>query len=563
MKLKDYLQIALRHPPGKLVLLLVCMLLAGALEGVSVSLFLPLVKIMTRGESSVTLPYTGLQLTFAALLVSILALFALKAAFVYWQKWWVARLVLDFERSLKQDIYSAVFESDWKFFLQEKTGTFASAMSQNARIAADVFKVLTLLATEAVYIVVYCVIGLSISFPAFLLSIAAGMVPLWFLRGYIGRSREIGAQAVAMKNETMGRVIEDFSGAKSIKGNRLEKFREKQVFEMLSDVMRTELRGEKFAAKVDSFPDLLMAVVVCLVLFVSRSVLRVPGENLLVLVMVLYRMSRRLILFQGYKQRFWLYLPYYDLCRDVVSKARERKETSGSRCFEGLERGVELSGVDFSYDSHPVLKSLSMTIRKNALTAIVGRSGSGKTTIVDLVTGLLRPDAGRVLVDGVDLSEYDVFSWRKKIAYVPQECLLVNGTIEENIRMDDGAATFTAVEEAARQAHADEFIRRQPDGYGTRVGDRGLRLSGGQRQRIALARALLRKPELLILDEATSALDSESENKVQQAIETLRGKLTILVIAHRFSTIERSDIVYTLENGSSSESGVRQLQDRR
>ncbi len=555
MKLADYFKIVMRFSPKRTLLVVASILSAGALEGVSFALFLPLIQVMTQGASSVKLPLVGIEISVPVLLGVILALFTFKAVLIFFQKYFTASLTLDFERSIKQDIYSSVFESDWRFYMREKTGTLANAMSQHARIASDAFKILLLAAAEAVNVLIYCLVGIWISVPAFLLSAAVGAGLYFPLKKFINRSREIGAQTVAVKNESMTHVIEDFSAIKAIKGNRLEEFRTQHVFDQLGAIKKLEFRGDKFGALMDSLPDLMMAVVASAILFVSFRWLKVPGANLLVLVMALYRLNRRLLLFQGYKQRLFLYLPYYDSCREIIRKAREKKEVSGSHRFEALQKGIELSNINFSYGDRPVLQSFSMTIQKNALTAIVGRSGSGKTTAVDLVTGLLKPDHGCVLIDGRNLAEYDIASWRKRIAYVSQEVLLVNGSIEDNIRMDQKDASPEALIEAARQAHADEFIRLQPDGYKTLVGDRGLRLSGGQRQRIALARALLRRPELLILDEATSALDSESEKMVQNAIEFLRGKLTILVIAHRFSTIGRADMVYVLENGKSVESG--------
>ena len=186
---------------------------------------------------------------------------------------------------------------------------------------------------------------------------------------------------------------------------------------------------------------------------------------------------------------------------------------------------------------------------------LVGRSGSGKSTCVDLLVGLLQPDAGVITVDGITLSHYSMTSFRKRVSYVSQDLFLLNDTLFRNIAFGDQNITRAQVQEACRLAQAQEFIEALPLGYDTVLGEHGASLSGGQKQRIALARALTRKPDILILDEATSALDNESEKQVQAAIESLSGDITIIVIAHRLSTVRNADYLYLFENGRIIEEG--------
>jgi ABC-type multidrug transport system fused ATPase/permease subunit len=187
--------------------------------------------------------------------------------------------------------------------------------------------------------------------------------------------------------------------------------------------------------------------------------------------------------------------------------------------------------------------------------ALVGRSGAGKTTLVDVLMGFYEPTSGAVLVDGVPLQDLDINSWRGHIGFVPQDAFLFNMSLRENLLWSKTDATEEQLRQACLQANAIEFIEKLPQGYDTLVGERGVRLSGGQRQRIALARALLRQPEVLILDEATSALDSHSERMIQESIEKISQHTTIVVIAHRLSTIQKADCIYVLDEGRVVESG--------
>ena len=222
---------------------------------------------------------------------------------------------------------------------------------------------------------------------------------------------------------------------------------------------------------------------------------------------------------------------------------------------------IEFKEVKFSYPQRndmEVLKSVSFNIQPNQTFAIVGASGSGKTTITNLLLGFYKSDVGQVLVDGVSVNEYDLNHLRENMAIVPQEVMLFSGTIQENIRFGQTDATDEQVVLAAQQANAWEFIESFPDGMQTEVGDRGIQLSGGQKQRVAIARALLKNPSILILDEATSALDSESEKLVQDALQNLMKNRTSLVIAHRLATIRKVDKILVMQNGAIVETGTHQ-----
>jgi len=222
---------------------------------------------------------------------------------------------------------------------------------------------------------------------------------------------------------------------------------------------------------------------------------------------------------------------------------------------------IEFKDVKFSYPQRndmEVLKSVSFTIQPNQTFAIVGASGSGKTTITNLLLGFYKSDVGQVLVDGVSVTDYDLNHLRENMAIVPQEVMLFSGTIQENIRFGQTDATDEQVVLVAQQANAWEFIESFPDGMQTEVGDRGIQLSGGQKQRVAIARALLKNPSILILDEATSALDSESEKLVQDALQNLMKNRTSLVIAHRLATIRKVDKILVMQNGAIVETGTHQ-----
>jgi ABC-type multidrug transport system fused ATPase/permease subunit len=242
---------------------------------------------------------------------------------------------------------------------------------------------------------------------------------------------------------------------------------------------------------------------------------------------------------------------------EILNDREEAQAKSGMR-VDGIDGSIQFKDVNFRYaqrDDVQVLKNVSFSIEKNDKIALVGSSGSGKTTIASLMLNFYNVTEGEILMSGTAIDNYDLNYLRSNMAYVPQDVLLFSGSIFENIHFGNPNAAEEEVIEAAKKANAWEFITSFPSGMETEVGDRGIQLSGGQKQRIAIARAILKNPIILILDEATSALDSVSEKLVQEALDVLMKDRTSIVIAHRLSTIKKADMILVLENGVVSESG--------
>jgi ATP-binding cassette subfamily C protein len=295
-------------------------------------------------------------------------------------------------------------------------------------------------------------------------------------------------------------------------------------------------------------------------LYVAVAWAQLGTAQLVLMVFVFTRLLPRI----GAIQSSWQHIVHYSPAFDAVEKLRaeldaEREELPPETARLELSRSVSLENVSFSYGpsgDREAIRNATVVLPARRMTALVGASGAGKSTLADLLLGLLAPTEGRVLVDGEPLAGARLAAWRNSVGYVPQEPFLFHDTVRANLLWARPDATEAELWTVLEAAAAKEFIMRLPLGLDTVVGDRGVRLSGGERQRLTLARALLRRPTLLLLDEATSSLDNENERFVQDAIERLHGELTIVVIAHRLSTVRGADQVIVLAAGQVVETGT-------
>jgi len=241
---------------------------------------------------------------------------------------------------------------------------------------------------------------------------------------------------------------------------------------------------------------------------------------------------------------------------NLQKRAIELTKNFGRDKFINFKDEIKFENVDFSYENkNKIIKNLSLKIKKGEFIAFVGKSGTGKSTIIDLIMGLNNPQKGKILVDNNPLENLEINSYREKIGYIPQTGLLFNMSVLDNIKWANENASDEKIKEVCKQAFAHDFIESFEDGYNTNVGERGVRLSGGQLQRISLARALIKDPDILILDEATSALDINSEQHIQNTLKNIYSSKTIVVIAHRLSTIQKADRIFVIEGGNLKEEG--------
>ncbi|MEE2892639.1 MAG: ABC transporter ATP-binding protein [Pseudomonadota bacterium] len=545
--------------PGQSVVLVLALLLSGLAGSVGLSAVLPVLNIAFDSDSADqgavervltdALASVGIEPNLAVLLGIIVIAVFFKAVLVFFAEVRIGYIAADVATDLRMRLLRAILRSKWSYFTQHSPGKLANSMSTEAFRASRAFVTGVKLVALAIESVVYASFALAVSATATLLSIVAGTLILLASRSLVRIARDGGNRQTIWYRQLLSTLTDTLQSVKSFKSMGREYLADEVLAEDTEQLRKALKREELGVAAMESALEPMYGIVIALGLWVSVMVFDVEMTTITFLVIVLANLLKQVGKLQKQYQRLQTYESAYWAMEDNIDVAISEAEPKGGRDETGLAEEIRLEKVDFAYADVPVLQGVSLKIPARTLTCLVGESGSGKSTITDLVMGLIRPDAGRVFVDGVDLTTLDLARWRHQIGYVPQENLLLHASVRLNLTLGDPGVDDEMAERALRAADAWDFVSALADGLETTVGERGTLLSGGQRQRILIARALLWRPRLLILDEATSSLDPESDRAIAATLKALSRELTVLVVAHQSALTEAADHVYRLERG--------------
>lgn len=536
---------------------LLCLLSANLFGGIGIATLLPLLTIATDSESSSPLvkyakelfDRVGLQLAIEPLLVIVVLGLALKATLSLVANCYVGYAVTEVTTRLRRKMIPLFFAARWDWFVQQPTGRIMHSVKGLPSTSGAAFGDAARFIAQALETAVYAIIALVVSWKVALAGALAGLVITGLLDRFVRRSRRAGKKQTIRQREIAIIFSNTVANLKALKAmsRHHDLYR---LFDHKTLQWRKISRKQVFNREGRTgFQDIIFAFLLGLGAYLALIVWQVPVLELIVIGVVLNRGVRGMGKLQSAFQSVITYdYPFHELQRftEEIEAAREPNRIGKPAT---LNHNCRLEGVSFAYQDAPVLKSVDLDISIGKITVLTGPSGAGKTTIADLLLGLLSPKSGRILVDGVSLSEIDVETWRRLIGYVPQESVLLYESILANIQLGDPSISTKDVEEALRSAGAWDFVSERPQGMNAIVGERGQILSGGQRQRLALARAIVHRPKLLILDEVTSALDPETELKTCQLVRELSKDVAVLAITHRPAFLEIADEAYELVDG--------------
>jgi ATP-binding cassette subfamily C protein len=553
-----------RAYPGQSLAVLVCLIVAAAAEGVGYSALLPLLTLAIEPEEAApatpsgfdatvrdALERVGIEPTLQALSLIFLGALWLRGAILLLSRrqvgYTVARIATDFRLRLLRALLSA----RWSYFTRQRAGTAANAMATEAQRASFAYHNLALMMTGVIDCVIYTGVALAMSWQATLGAMTCALITVSALSALVRMSGRAGHKQVRLLKSLLGRLTDTLQAAKRLKAggreqalaalldrdsNRLNRQLQRRVFS--KEALRALQEPIVYSLILGGF---VLAMTVVDMAFPSVAVLALLFGRTLSCINTVQRKYQAVVVEES---AVWS-------VHEMIEQAERESESSGDRAPQ-LERGIELRGVHVRHGEQSILENVNLEIPVGSITAIVGPSGGGKTTVVDLITGLVEPESGQILVDGVPLPELDLRAWRRMVGYVPQDVALLHDSIRNNVTFGDPDVSDAAIEQALRQAGAWEFIARLPEGLDMVVGERGSLLSGGQRQRIGIASALVHHPRLLILDEATGALDARSEAEIWAAVERLRGRMTVIAVSHQSALGRVADRAYRIANGRAS-----------
>lgn len=506
---------------------------------------------------------SGASMTLLMLGVFLVIMTLLKTAAYYASSATIIPLRTGIVRDIRTQLYDKVLSLPLGFFSKEKKGDIIARMSSDVvEVENSIASSLDMLIKNPILIIIYFATMLYVSWQLTLFTIL--VIPLlgWIM-GLVGRKlKQRSLVAQAKLSETMSQMEETLGGLRIIKAFLAENKMSKRFLKVSNELRNATMKVTMRQAMAHPASEFLGTCIIVLVLWFGGTLILsnnspISAPAFIYYMTILYSIINPLKEFSKASYNIPRGLASVERIDKILDTKNPIFDKSDAVAIKGLEKGIELHNLTFSYDGEKtVLNNINLTIEKGKTVAIVGQSGSGKSTMVDLIPRYYDATDGRVLIDGVDVKDMTVRSLRSLIGNVNQEAILFNDTFYNNITFGVENATMEQVIEAAKIANAHDFIIASENGYDTVVGDRGCLLSGGQRQRISIARAILKNPPILILDEATSALDTESERLVQEALERLMKTRTTIAIAHRLSTIRNSDEICVLRDGEIVERGT-------
>lgn len=544
-----------RAYPGRTFLMIALLVFAGVAEGVGLVALLPLVQTVvtqTSDEIADSLLGTaygwfGISATLGIVLGSIVVLIAMKALFLWLAMRQVGYTAAMVATELRQRLIHALTFARWSHFAGRPAGHLTEAMSAQASRSATAYSDACATIADLIQVFVYLVIVLFVSPLAALLAVFGGALMVVLYRPFIKMTRSAGADQTRSMRTVVARLTELLAEVKPVKAMGREDdvwpLLERETQEFQTAQRRVILARES----VSAFHEPIAVTLIAAGLYAALTYADLPVTELVVLAIIFYRLMTKASQVQGRYQTLLSNESAYWALVDEIQAAEEAHEQQdgGTRSPE-LRDGIELEGLSIAFGDKVVLTDLNARFAAGEFIALSGPSGAGKTTLADIIMGLLQPDAGRVLIDGVPLTEIDKQGWRSGIGYVPQDVLLFHDTVRANVTLGKPGLDDDDVRAALHAAGAEAFVDELPGGLDYSVGEHGARISGGQRQRIAIARAVVARPRLLVLDEATAALDPSTEAGILTTLLALRPAVTIVAISHGEAVARVADRVITV-----------------
>lgn len=550
-----------------LIFIIFLMILTAFFNIISVLGLMPIVDYVTdpslNSDNRITLElvkiYENFRIEPGLITFGLFYLFTviLKASIFVFEKFITVKTIMRIMREMIFDQYKSYLDASWEFFGTRDYGTLSNTIAKEIEKAVTGLESLAQFCASSFALIFYFILLIFISWDLTLIVFfitALILLPVSFmLNKYVYKVRKIHTNA---SNMFQGKIYDTLNSIKLILGFAKKEETFHELKPTVFTVTRTAIQFTMARIIMQPLTEILVVILIISSVVYGLGYVEIGIPSLIAFLYSIQRLGTEAQAVMNSRNGISASLPSFEQIDILKEEAFKKKEEKGGIQIVSFDKSIEIKNLSFDYDKeNKVLDNVSMQIHKGSMVGIVGPSGSGKSSLIDLILGFYHQNEGRITVDDNELQNLDLDKWRNLIGYIPQQPFLFNTSLKDNMLWANPNASDDDIHEAFELANATDFIENLEDGYNTVVGERGARLSGGQAQRICLARAIVKHPQILVLDEATSSLDSNSEMLIQESIEQLSGKVTIISIAHRLATIKKADVIYNLVNGIIVESG--------
>jgi len=547
----------------KLPLLVLLMLLAAFFEGLSISMFLPILhqgggveeNEITRVASAM-FARLNIEYSLVPMLVFLVTFFILRSMFLIWNISYTGKIKSQLLVDLRCNNVSRLFSSDYRYFLSKSTGYLNNAIVTEFGRVAGSFSSFAAILVSIIQSLLYISLPLITNPRVTLIIVVVGIPVSLIVRKFNEITRAYSIENSKYSAKLQELLIQASNRFKYLKATWTHEKILKKIFRESKNLGNVSYKFAFWGGVSKHGFEPLIVLVIATLIFYQVKVL---GEGIMQIFFILFLLNeamKRLLGIQANHRKFLGTFGSIQVFRTLDKELEENPEPTVEKGgILNFAQPIQLKKVTFAYDDLPILQDVTMNIPSRSTVALVGTSGAGKSTLVNLITGLLRPQEGEVLLGQDDYKKINQEELRGNIGYITQENVIFNDTVTDNITLWEENPDQERVSEVCDKAHIKDFIEKQPQKFETILGDEGIKISGGQRQRICIARELYKDAQILIFDEATSSLDTESEREIQKSLQELKGKKTIIIIAHRLSTVKNADYIYVLKEGKVIEEG--------
>lgn len=543
------------------------MVLSAAIQSTAVFSFIPLLDILlnqdsmnqsgvTRFFGDIFLKY-NLPVNVFSFGILFLVVTLLKSAFLLFENYIRSKLIFRIIKDLTMDQFSSFLNASWRFYSNKDFGLISNTMTKETEKVTIGFESIAKLIAGGLTIIFY--LGILFFFSpqlSFMILALALMIllPISILSDKL--VYKIRKEHTAASNFLQSSILNSLNAIKLIIGYNKRNETANLITPSIKTVAETSVKFTLIRFFFTLINEPLVIILVLATVLLGQSYLNIPVAELITFLFIINRSTALGSTLIADNNGFVSAIPSFEQIYKLKDESKNTQENDQPNIVKNFNNSIRIKDLNFSYSDEKIIENVSIDIKKGEMTSIVGPSGSGKSTLIDILMGYYQINNQSIFIDDAPFETINLNSWRDLIGYIPQQPFLFNASIRENILWANSKIDEEDIFRACKLAYVDEFVNDMKEGYETIVGERGMKLSGGQAQRICLARALARKPEILILDEATSSLDSNSESLIKESIDNLKGNMTIISVAHRLSTIVNSNQIFYLKDGHLIEQGT-------